>query len=172
MYTAGKHDRVEKLKDVPQSDVGAPLPVVLANEHRLYLAYLVSEPDPNWDGTYVNVVSPDTDGTVAIVTFKRAALHMFGPPNDEAFAGHPLCNRGLRPYSANEVHNSSWAQRRIEMNRVHRMHQDSMFAGMRHFIFAFHDSTFECLADTYSVSLFRGSMLAATKHMLDMLAVR
>ncbi|MEL7500804.1 MAG: hypothetical protein AAFN77_24640 [Planctomycetota bacterium] len=172
MYTVGENDRVEELKDVPQSDVGAPLPVVLADEHRLYLAYLVSEPDPNWDGSYINMISPDTDGTVAVVTFDRPALHMFGPPNDEAFGGHPLANRGLRPYSVNEIHNSSWVQRRIEMNRIHRMHQDSMFDGMRHFIFAFHDSTFECLADDFSVSLFRGSILAATEHMLGLLADR
>ncbi len=169
MYSIGFRDRVEKLTNVPKSDAGAPLPVVLADELRVLLAYRVSEPDSNWDGTYVNVVSPDTEGTVAIVTFEHASLHMFGPPNDEAFSGHPLAKRGLRPYSANEIHNSSWVQLRIKMNCVHPRH-DSMFVGLRHFIFAFHDSTFECLARNLSVKVFRGSIAAATAHMATMLA--
>ncbi len=169
MYTVGFRDRVEELTTVPQSDVGAPMPVVLADEHRVLLAYLVSEHASNWDGTYVNVVSPDTDGTIAIVTFSRCSIHMFGPPNDEAFGGHPLAKRGLRPYSVSEIHNSSWRKLRIKMNRVHSRHSDAMFSDLRHFIFAFHDSTFECLATSFTVSMFRGSINDAVTHMAGML---
>ena len=169
MYSIGSCDRVDELINIPQSDVGAPLPVVLADEYRVLLAYRVAEPDPNWDGTYVNVISSDTDSTDAIITFHRALLHMFGPPNDEAFAGHPLAERGLRPYCTAEVQHSSWLKLIIQMNRVHPHHTDAMFDGVRHFIFAFHDSTFECLAHDFSISLFRGSMAAATTQMTPML---
>jgi len=165
MYDVSGDDRVEELKSVPQSCTGAPMPVVIADEHHVLLAYLTSQPDPNWDGSYVNVVTNDTDSVVAIISFNGPSLHMFGPPNDEAFGGHSLAKCGLRPYSANEIHNSSWRQRMIAMNRVHHRHSDSMFDAVRHFIFAFHDSTFECLADGYEVSLFRGSMRAVTAHM-------
>ncbi len=170
MYTVGFRDRVEELTTAPQSDVGAPLPVVVADEHRVLLAYLVSEPDPNWDGSYVNVVSADTAGAVAIVSFARCSLHMFGPPNDESFGGHPLAKRGLVPYSVSEIHYSSWLKLRIKMNRVHSRHSDSMFSDLRHFIFAFHDSTFECLATDFTVSMFRGSINDAMAHMVSMLA--
>jgi hypothetical protein len=95
---------------------------------------------------------------------------MFGPPNDEAFGGHPLARRGLRPYSISEVRNSSWLELRIKMNRVHHRHSDSLFSDLRHFIFAFHDSTFECLAHDFTVSVFRGSMNAAVANMASMLA--
>ncbi len=170
MYRIGYRDRVQELTDVPQSDVGAPLPVVLANEHCVLLAYLVSEPDLNWDGTYVNEVLPDTDGAVAFVKFTRPSVHMFGPPNDEAFSGHPLARRGLQPYSAFEVHNSSWLKMRIKMNRVHHRHSDSLFTGLRHFIFTFHDSTFECLARAFTVAMFNGSLNKAITQMASMLA--
>src|SRR5512134_3046796 len=95
---------------------------------------------------------------------------MFGPPNDEAFGGHPLAKRGLRPYSAAEVHKSSWLKLRIKMNSVHHRHSDALFAGLRHFIIAFHDSTFECLARAFTVSMFRGSINNAVAHMASMLA--
>ena len=165
MYDVSGNDRVEELKSVPQSCTGAPMPIVLADEFHVLVAYLTSQPDPNWDGSYVNVVTNDTESVVAIVNFVRPSLHMFGPPNDEAFGGHPLAKLGLRPYSANEIHNSSWLQRRIAMNRVHRQHSDAMFDDLRHFIFAFHDSTFECLAHEFDISLFRGSMHGAVAHM-------
>jgi hypothetical protein len=84
MYTASPNDRVEELASVPQSCTGAPMPVVMADEFHVLLAYLVSQPDPNWDGSYVNVVTNDTDSVVAIVSFASPSLHMFGPPNDEA----------------------------------------------------------------------------------------
>ena len=170
MYDASGNERIERLKAVPKSCTGAPLPVVLSDEHHLLLAYLTSQPDPDWDGTYVNVVTNDTESVVAIVTFARTSLHMFGPPNDEAFGGHPLAKQGLRPYSANEIHNSTWLERRVAMNRVHHHHSDSMFEDLRHFIFAFHDSTFECLARDFDVSLFRGSMRDALAHMASLAA--
>jgi hypothetical protein len=161
MYSIGEHDRVVRLNDVPKCDVGAPMPTILAAEHLLCLAYLVSEPDPNWDGTYVNVVSNATVGNVAIIEFQRPSLHMFGPPNDEAFSGHPLAKRGLRPYAASEILESSWLEHRIAMNRVHPYHSDEMFANLRHFVIAFHDSTFECLAKELTVTTMRGSIIDA-----------
>ena len=166
MYSVDSLDTVIQLRDAPQSDVGAPLPLVVADELRLLLTYLISQPDPNWDGTYVNVVSSDTEGAVAIITFDSPAVHMFGPPNDEAFSGHPLADRGLTPYSVAEIQNSSWLRQMVRMNAVHPQHRDDAFADCRHFIFAFHDSTFECIADGFSVDLFRGSINQALKYIV------
>jgi len=161
MYEVDSRDSVVELTDVPQSDVGAPCPAIVAAEHHLDLLYLVSESDPNWDGTYVTVVGPDSGGVlVARVTFERPYAHMFGPPNDEAFSGHPLSDRGLSSYSAAEVRDSSWIRKLERMNSVHPYHNPSTFEQFRHFIFAFHDTTFECIAWRYNTHLERGSISA------------
>ena len=54
---------------------------------------------------------------------------MFGPPNDEAFDGHPLARRGLRPYGAFEVTHSSWIRQLEQMNSVHPHHSPPLFEG-------------------------------------------
>jgi hypothetical protein len=127
---------------------------VLAGEGRLSVVYYVQEAPTDWDGTSVRVVGPDTPGEpAAIVRFVRPHASMFGPPNDEAFSGHPLARRGLHPYAAFEVHDSSWIRGLERMNRVHSCHRPERFAAYRHFILAFHGSTFECIAEGYEHEL-------------------
>src|SRR5262245_2414249 len=159
MYQVDERDSVIELRDVPKLDVGAPLPAVLAAEHQLDLLYIVAEPDPNWDGTYVTVVGPGSEGQlVARITFERPYAHMFGPPNDEAFSGHPLASRGLSPHAGWEVRDSSWIRTLERMNSVHPYHRAEHFSLFRHFIFAFHDTTFECIAWRYKSLVERGSL--------------
>jgi len=166
VYEIDEHDLVIEISDVPQPDIGAPLPAVVAAEHALDLIYIASEPDPDWDGSYVNVVGPNSEEQpVVVVSFERPYAHFFGPPNDEAFEGHPLAARGLNTYSAAEVRNSSWIRSLKNMNSVHPHHQPSQFANFRHFIFSFHDTTFECVAGGYKFSCARESVatVAATR---------
>src|SRR5215813_12554762 len=131
MYTVDRHDRVEELTDLPQQSTGAPVPLLLANDADLVLAYRL-EPMAE---------------EVAIVKFEGVAAHYFGPPNDEALSGHPLYRRGLRQYGIYEVKSSSWVRVLERMNRVHPGHRQGMFGLYRHFIFTFHDTTFECVAN-------------------------
>ncbi|MFK7737075.1 MAG: hypothetical protein AB8B50_13650 [Pirellulaceae bacterium] len=53
----------------------------------------------------------------------------------------------------------------IAMNCVHHRHSDSLLNDLHRFIFAFHDSTFECLAGEYEISLLHGSINGAVSHM-------
>ena len=162
MYSVDQKDRVEELRDVPQSSVGAPLPAVVADEHRVFLAYLVEAIDPSWDGRTIRVVDPSSaHEIVALVAFIRPRAHFFGPPNDEAFSGHPLAARGLHPYGAFEIHGSSWIRRLAQRNSVHPQHRAASFETLRHFIFAFHDSTFECVADAFQIEIRSGSLASA-----------
>jgi len=95
---------------------------------------------------------------------------MFGRPNDEAFHGHPLYSRGLRPYSVFEIDNSSWLRRLEEMNSVHEHHDKEKFlSAYYHFIFAFHDSTFECIADGFDYKSVDGSIAAVMAQELGSL---
>jgi hypothetical protein len=171
MYEVDDRDTVVELQDAPQPDVGAPLPHLICDEHKVVLAYLVNEPDPNWDGTYVNIVGPESEGcSVAVVRFARPYAHMFGPPNDEAFYGHPLANRGLEPYAVFEVKDSSWLRRLERMNAIHPYHdQERFLSNLRHFIFAFHDTMFECIAQSFSFEVVRGSLRSMLPHMLESL---
>jgi hypothetical protein len=159
MYSVDELDTVVELRNAPQSDVGAPFPVVISDEHTVILAYIVAEPDPDWDGAYMNIMSSETGDTpIAIIKFHRPYAHMFGPPNDEAFSGHPLTKRGLHPYGVFEVRHSSWIRQLERMNSVHPLHDAKRFENLNHFVFAFHDSTFECVAQGYEVVSHRGSM--------------
>jgi hypothetical protein len=171
VYEVDDRDTVVELHDVPKPDVGAPLPHIVCSEGLVVLAYLVSEPDPSWDGKYTTSVGPGSDDRlVAIVQFRLAKAHMFGPPNDESFAGHPLAARGLTPYAVFEVHQSSWLRRLENMNSVHRLHDKERFlARWHHFVFGFHDSTFECIAERFSFQELRGSLRSVMPRMLEVL---
>jgi hypothetical protein len=148
MYSIDLRDHVLALPDVPPPSGGAPLPLILATEGRLVLAYLVEVFDPAWDGTTVRVVNHGTPGEpAALIEFIGPRAHFFGPPNDEAFAGHPLAARGLAPYTPALVGDSSWVRGLERMNRVHPYHRPEAYARLQHFIFPFHDSTFECVAE-------------------------
>ena len=152
-------DVLRELEDMPSIEPGAPIPVVLSNDDMTFLAYVIAEPDPDWDGT-PRSLTPDSGGTpVAVVRFEHCRALYFGAPNDEALAGHPLAARGLEPYTAFEVQESSWVDRLEGMNRVHPMHSATLFEDCRHFIFTFHDSTFECVANSYAISKSQGSMI-------------
>lgn len=159
MYSVDDRDKVVELRDAPQSSVGAPCPMILAGEGYLYLAFFLQDTPAGWDGSTVRVVSEDTSGEpVGLVTFTHIYAHFFGPPNDEAFSGHPLASRGLRPYSVSEIQDSSWIRKLERMNSVHPYHRSERFADLRHFIFAFHDTTFECIAQDFSASVRDGSV--------------
>ncbi len=158
MYTVSA-DRAVQISTVPQSSVGAPCPMVLAGEHSLHLAYYLEDVPADWDGTAVRLLSDsEGDEPCALVEFDMVYAHFFGPPNDEAFDGHPLAARGLHPYAVFQVHESTWLHSLERMNSVHPHHTPERFAKHKHFIFTFHDSTFECIAESFSLSICRGNV--------------
>jgi hypothetical protein len=172
MYEVDHQDEVHELPGVPQSSIGAPVPIVVADEHRVVLAYYLedTETDAEWDGQTIRVVGPaDASEPLAIVRFAFCYAHIWGPPNDEAFRGHPLTSRGLHPYGAFEVRKSSWIRGLERMNSVHPYHRPEAFWKRRHLIFAFHDTTFECVCDGFDVTLSRGSVASAVPQMLKLL---
>jgi hypothetical protein len=170
MYEVDDKDEVVDLVGVPQSSVGAPLPFVVADEHRVVLAYYLQETAPDWDGSFARMVSPsDGDEPIAIVRFAPSVAHMFGPPNDEAFSGHPLARRGLEPYSASEVTESSWIRKLERMNSVHPQHRPESYRSLRHLIFAFHDRTFECVCRGFDIRLTRGTLRGTVPAMAALL---
>ena len=165
MYAVDNLDTVVERTDVPQSSVGAPCPMVLSGEHFLHLAYYLENREDSWGGTSVRVISESSPHEpCALVRFSRARAHLFGPPNDETFLGHPLASRGLRPYAVFEVERSSWIRRLEQMNSVHPQHSPGRFARLKHFVFAFHDSVFECVAESFELSARRASVASVLRE--------
>lgn len=138
-----------RLEDFPQCNTGSPDPLIEASEHRLILRYLVWEPPLD-----LATLSDDHDvgEREAVVEFARPYAHFFGPPNEEVISGHPYAFLGLKPYAVFEVRNSDWIEEMRSRNAIHSRHSDARFTERRHFIFAFHDSTFEVVAHGYSLS--------------------
>jgi hypothetical protein len=170
MYEVDERDRVTALSDVPPSSAGAPIPLVLSDEHRLVLAYYIEESWPGWDGSNPRSVGPEGPAqAIALVRFEPCHAHMSGPPNDEAFTGHPLASRGLQPYGAFEVLHSSWIRRLERMNSVHPHHRPEKFSKLRHLVFAFHDSTFECVCGGFDATVTRGSIASVVPEMVTLL---
>jgi hypothetical protein len=151
-------------------DTGAPMPHLMVNDHRALLAFLLSEPDPAWDGTYVTIKSPSDDGPepLALVEFEHCLSARLGAPNDEVFDGHPLNGKGLEAYSAQRVVNSRWLKEIEKINSIHRGYRPEHWSDLHHFIFWFHDSTFECIARSYKVETHRISM----KELLGLMVER
>ncbi|MCP4183891.1 MAG: hypothetical protein GY761_11335 [Hyphomicrobiales bacterium] len=99
---------------------------IYADEHRLLLQY-------------------SSDEKIAIVYFSSILIFKFGIPNDEAIHGHPLFSKGLEPYQAQIVTNSSWVDQLEKQNRVHPGHDKKMFEGYEHLVFTGQDNIFECV---------------------------
>ncbi len=119
--------KIEQIKEKFNIDIGAPIPTILSNEHKLYLIFYVSIIDPNWDGTTVHMRSNRDHGIVTI-KFNGFAQFKFGNPNDEAIHGHPLYKLGLKHYSIQKVIDSEWIKELTRMNPVHPCHKDEHFA--------------------------------------------
>ena len=139
-------------------DVGAPMPHLLVNDHGALLAFHVRNVDPNWDGTTVAVAGTSGPEPIALVEFEWCTAAKLGDPNDEVFHGHPLHGRGLEGYTAQVVRNSRWIAELERINSVHACYRPERWRDLNHYVFWFHDSTFECVARSYKVETRVGTM--------------
>jgi len=147
-------------------DTGALMPFLVTNDHKTFLVFYVRSYGPNWDGTYVTVQDPANAGSapMALVEFEKCRSAKLGAPNDEVFEGHPLEGRGLEGYTSQIVQNSQWLAEIEDINKIHRMYNADRWRDAKHFVFWFHDSTFECIADSYKVEVLQ-------KPLTDILAI-
>lgn len=164
-----------ELTDVAEWDIGAPLPHVLAANGTVILVYyLRTQPDPDWDGTWTRLVDPAAPDAVplAVVEFESVHSVRFGGPNDEAIEGHPLHGRGLEPYAAHKVINSHWIAEAEQINSVHPFHRGGWHVRLHHYVFCFHDDTFECLAEAFRVERVHCSLGEALSRAGEQLVLR
>jgi len=89
------------------------------------------------------------DAGTAVVELVGCTITKFGYPNDEAWSGIPL-TKG-RVYGVFEALNSPWKQEIVRLNQF-SFPKTKEWNG-RHFIFLFHDSSFECIASELRLEL-------------------
>ena len=137
---------IVKLAGVPKSSVGAPLPMVVSGEHTTVLTYYV-ENTPE----ILEHITRDSE-PVAVVRFHHCLAHFLGAPDMHL---HPLANLVQGTYV---IENSSW----LSKLTVHALN-------LKHFVFIFQDSIFECVAEKLDFRLHQGPIRSVVPHMLGLL---
>jgi hypothetical protein len=130
---------------------GAPLPHLIQNDSKTFLVFLLRLPVDDYSSG-----NPE----VAIAEVVHCSCTKMGTPNDEVWAGHPLSGKGYEGHGAQEVKNSKWIKELEAILSVHWNYQPgwSERLQLRHYIFPFHDSIFECVAQSFKVEVFDGSL--------------
>lgn len=128
-----KDTKLVVIEDIfPEIMVGAPCPMVLADEHVVHLAYY------------------DTEDDVALIKFDHCFEFRMGMPAEDQVSKGPYSGLGIVNFEPHFVENSPWLE---ELEA--RYHVVTSFSrGEReyvHYVFAFHDRTFECIASNYTV---------------------
>lgn len=138
-------------------NAGAPSPHLLANGHKTFL--LFDMPD--------TLLDSDMGERVALVIFSRCISSKFGSPNEEVFRGHPLYGKGLDSSSVQIVRNSRWLGEVETVNKVHPQYNPNIWRTLNHYVFWFHDETYECLASSFDVQIIPKSMQGAIKEVAE-----
>lgn len=169
MYTVDDQNQVVKLQGVPRASVGAPLPFVVSGEHTTILTYYIENTPENLEGMAVRMRDTEIEGElVAVVQFSHCFSHLLGLPDEITLHTHPLTQYGLTSHGAYVIENSSWVNQFKQMSTTHP-YFSSVFLDLKHFIFTFHDSTFECIAENLDVWLHQGPIRSVVPHMIKLL---
>lgn len=134
-------------------DTGAPMPHLFTTSGRALLIFLVG-------GNHSDGNAPPP---LALVEFHGCQAAKLGSPNDEVFHGHHLYGRGLQGDTVQIVHNSPWIAEIQAINKVHHLYNVDNWRTLKHYVFWFHDDTFECIAESFTADVFyeRWSEIAA-----------
>ncbi|MBI2362747.1 MAG: hypothetical protein HYV15_05125 [Elusimicrobia bacterium] len=114
-------EKLLRLKDAPRWDPEDPCPAVVADEGLVHLAYY----------------RPTREDKTAVLTFWNCAGHRAGPPAPKPGAW--------------EVEGSPWVHERRSRAVEEGPEALKPLGRLRHFLFSFPESSFECLADGFSV---------------------
>ena len=174
LYTPDERDEIHGEHDLPVPVAGAPSPSILATEERLLLSYYTEIRIPAASPRKPLLVNEGVTGTVAIVDFRLPAAFFSVPLSNETLEAHPLAHRGegLKSCGVFRVENSTLIRRLIAAQYVHARPYPGAFASTKHYIFTFHDSVFEAVADGISVRTFPGSIRDAQNEMLELIRVK
>jgi hypothetical protein len=162
---------IRVLEDV-SIDGGAPAPKILASDTDLYLIFYSAEILSKKSFNSIERRDVINDEGVGLVMFENYQAFKFGVPGDEILESHPLFKVGLKYYKGQILDESPWVKELSEMNKVHPYHNSSKFLDHKHYIFTFHDSTFECIAQNYSLDYHKKSMYDVASMVLQHIVIK
>lgn len=136
--------RIVEWEGAPEMCTGAPMPVLVACEKALFVAYLIH------DEVEMGSASTSLSEQWAVVSFD-AAQYTFGYPNDEALSTHPLFKHGLHPYIFNLVESSPSVRGLAGRNKLLFPEGSEEYSSMQHWIITCHDETLEVIASAVKV---------------------
>ncbi|MFT3711578.1 MAG: hypothetical protein QM817_28410 [Archangium sp.] len=158
----------QRCGDIPAWNRGAPVPTILSGSGGVVLVYAAKDDaDPKWDGGSVRAAGSTSPGVV-VLRFERVLALRSGSPHDEVLAGHHLHGKGLGPYRAHTVVNSSWITKLRQMNAVHPQYSPHAWDSCVHYLLTFHDETFECVADACRAEVKQVSVADAARSALEL----
>ena len=150
----GERDIPVLLDTVPMPAPASTEPFVVANEGRAILVYRIAPSHQRRYGPFVENEQP-----FCLVRFDGAVFQSLGPPNDDELSQHVLHEKGLQPYGAYEVRKSTLV--------VEWWPNVTPVIALRHFIFTFEDSSFECVANNCELAgIFAAGAVARRKAFL------
>ncbi|HEK20796.1 MULTISPECIES: hypothetical protein [unclassified Mucilaginibacter] len=144
-------------------DTGAPEPFLVSNESKVGLLFYATEEDE-----YLHTATACSP-LLVMLEFTSCLKFSLGSPNDETLSGHPFYEHGLNSYGFFEVKDSPLIDDLKEINSVHPYYNKGLYEAERHFIITFHDSTFECVAESYRVTVKRAPVAVARMELMDAL---
>lgn len=133
---------------------GAPLPFMLAGEHRLRLLFYAEE-------------AGSGRTAIAIVRVDHQVALSFGLPHENSSSGHRLAALGFEMEAAFEVVNSTWIDDLRRMEAGGWQPNLAWLADQRHFIFSFRDRVVEFVAPSFQFELTDEPYEVVLKRMLD-----
>lgn len=142
----------------PLWDSGAPMPQVFSNGQKTYLIYLIDEIESKIDNSTIQMIDNASDilYSLALIEFDGHTFR-FGIANDEVFSGLPLYNKGLKPYCAHVIENSSWISDLKEIHKVHPYYDNDKWIDLKHYVLLFHDEIFEIVAKDFIVKIYKST---------------
>lgn len=170
MYQSAGNESLIPLTGLPLPYQDAPLPTVLADELNLILSYVVSS-DVEDTVAESSSVHAYEDEPMLAVKFHNPLAHYLGPPDDGGIQGHPLYPYGLRAYGAYVVEQSGWIQGMKVMQINSGLYHAQDWDPLKHYIFTFHSTTFECIAEGYRALMVRGPLRAVFDSYTEILDV-
>ena len=141
---------------------GAPLPHVVSGMNKTFLIYYLAS-SFQADAHKIIALDEKSEYITVLIEFNFCYCYKFGGMNDEVFHGHPLYEQGLEGYEAHYIENSSWIKGEMKIQSAHHSHNPNKphwLDNYKHYFFTFHDEVFECIAQGYTVELFRGNIKA------------
>ncbi|MBB6127112.1 hypothetical protein [Mucilaginibacter lappiensis] len=136
-----------EIKDQFVMDVGAPCPLLIADDHNLRLIFYSNDEDQIELRQRDNIY----DQGIIELKFIRHNFFSFGPPNDEALNGHPYYELNLGSYSFYELQDSDLIAKISTYGRHHHFYNTRAYEKCHHYILTFKEQLFECVAHGFEV---------------------